>query len=307
MKASDFELITTITGSYPTQPEEAKEELISVAIKEAIADQIKAGIRLISDGQIRDQTRLLAENINGIEIVDDKPVVVDEISRPKKPLLHQDYKLAVSYASGKADVKGIIIGPISFAHQCKLEKTAPYKSNEDIELFYDLAEVLAFEAIALKKAGAEVIQINESILAAIPYLKTARDVINSIAEHIPVPALHVCGSLRGVIEEILEIDVSVLDIECTKYKNLVLLDRDMVEPYDVRIAFGCIDTSLNEVESIEVIQERIMQAIERLGEENIWIKPDCGMRNLPREIAFEKLKNMVEATRKIEKKLFKIR
>ncbi|MEM2990686.1 MAG: methionine synthase, partial [Halobacteria archaeon] len=147
MKASDFELITTITGSYPTQPEEAKEELISVAIKEAIADQIKAGIRLISDGQIRDQTRLLAENINGIEIVDDKPVVVDEISRPKKPLLHQDYKLAVSYASGKADVKGIIIGPISFAHQCKLEKTAPYKSNEDIELFYDLAEVLAFEAI----------------------------------------------------------------------------------------------------------------------------------------------------------------
>jgi 5-methyltetrahydropteroyltriglutamate--homocysteine methyltransferase len=305
MKPSDFELITTVAGSYPTQPREAREDLISNAIKEAIDDQIKAGVRLISDGQVRgDQIRLLAERIYGIKLVDDKLVVVDEISRPKQSVLLRDYKLAVSFASGKADVKGIVIGPISFARQCKVERTAPYKSNEDIELIYDLAGVLAFEAIALKKAGAEVIQIDEPVLAAASDLKTARDMINSIAEHIQVPALHVCGSLRGVIEEILEIDVSVLDVECTRYENLELLERDMIEPYDVRIAFGCIDTSLSEVESIEVIQKRILRAIERLGEENIWVKPDCGMRNLPRVVAFEKLKNMVQAAREIEKKLF---
>ncbi len=305
MIESDFKLITTVAGGYPVQPEEAKEELFPTAIKEAVADQIEAGVQLISDGQVRgDQIRLLAERINGIKLVDDKPVVVDEISRYRQPVLFRDYKLAVSFASAKADVKGIIIGPISFAHQCRLEKTAPYKSTEDIDLMYDLAEVLSFEAIALKKAGAEVIQINEPVLASVSDLKTARDIINSIAEHIPVPALHVCGSLQGVMEEILEIDISVLDIECTQNKNLSLLERDMIEPYDVRIAVGCIDTSLSEVESIEVIQKRILEAVERLGEENIWVKPDCGMQNLPRRIAFEKLKNMVEAARKIEKKMF---
>ncbi len=247
--------------------------------------------------------RLLATRINGIELIEDKPVVVGEISSSKESLLSKDYKLATSVASPKADVKAILIGPNTFAQQCKVEKNAPYKSNDDIELRYDLARALAYKAIALRKAGAEVIQIDEPALASSKDLKTARAVINSIADRIDVPVLHVCGSLKGIIDEILEIDVSVLDIECVRHRNLELLEMDMVEPYDVRIAFGCVDTLSSEIESVEVIQRRILLAIERLGEENVWIKPDCGMRDLPRDAAFEKLKNMVEATRKAEKKL----
>lgn len=302
MTANQLELITTVVGSYPAQIEEAKEELFSAAVRVAVGDQIKAGVRLVSDGQIRgEQIPLLAAKMNGIKLVDNKPVVIDEISSLKVTVLSGDYKLAASFVSKDADVKGIIIGPNTFARCCALEKGAPYKSSEDEELRYDLAEALAFEAIALRKAGAEVIQIDEPTLGSLPDLKNARDIINSLAEHIEVPALHVCGSLRGIVDEVLEMDISVLDIECTQHKNLDLLERDMVEPYDVRIAFGCIDTNSSEVESVEVIQKRILQAIERLGEENIWVKPDCGMRGLPREVAFEKLKNMVEAARNVEK------
>ena len=62
-----------------------------------------------------------------------------------------------------------------------------------------------------------------------------------------------------------------------------------------KIGFGCIDTKKKEVEDPKKVSELITQGLEAVGKDNIIIDPDCGMRMLPKESAFSKLKAMTEA------------
>jgi methionine synthase (B12-independent) (EC 2.1.1.14) len=56
-----------------------------------------------------------------------------------------------------------------------------------------------------------------------------------------------------------------------------------------------VDTTTERVESMEEIRNLIKRGADIVGEENLYIDPDCGMRKLPRKAAFSKLRNMVMA------------
>jgi 5-methyltetrahydropteroyltriglutamate--homocysteine methyltransferase len=64
-----------------------------------------------------------------------------------------------------------------------------------------------------------------------------------------------------------------------------------------RIMVGCVDLNDPAVETPEVIRARIKRALAYVKPANVILAPDCGMKYLPREVAFGKLKAMVEAAR----------
>ena len=66
---------------------------------------------------------------------------------------------------------------------------------------------------------------------------------------------------------------------------------------------GCIDLSSNEVETPDVVAARIKRALPYVRKEDIILAPDCGMKYLPREVAFGKLQAMVEAARRLRQEL----
>jgi 5-methyltetrahydropteroyltriglutamate--homocysteine methyltransferase len=68
-----------------------------------------------------------------------------------------------------------------------------------------------------------------------------------------------------------------------------------------KIMVGCIDLSDEKVETPQVVVARIKRALEFIAPENVILAPDCGMKFLPRESAFGKLRSMVEAARLLRK------
>jgi 5-methyltetrahydropteroyltriglutamate--homocysteine methyltransferase len=65
------------------------------------------------------------------------------------------------------------------------------------------------------------------------------------------------------------------------------------------LGLGCIDTKSTRVEEVEEIEELIRMALTRIPAERLAIHPDCGLRILPREVAFEKMKRMVIAAGRV--------
>jgi 5-methyltetrahydropteroyltriglutamate--homocysteine methyltransferase len=291
-------MISTVVGSYPTGIKIQTEDDVKKAIEIAVADQEKAGVQIISDGQVRtDMVGIFAMNMPGYRKDGSRYKVVGRIEVPDKPATVGDYKFARSIA--KAKVKGIITGPTTMAKTSVVEKSSPYKSNSDPELIYDIAYAQAAEARALAQAGADIIQIDEPFFSVDADLEVGIRAVNIITKNIEKPAMHVCGDIRPIFNKLLATNVSILDHEFAVSKNLDAMDRGLIEAHGKTIGFGCIDTTTNTVETVDQIEKTIRAGIEKIGKKNMWIDPDCGMRMRTKEAAQQKLANMVEAVRRI--------
>ncbi len=64
-----------------------------------------------------------------------------------------------------------------------------------------------------------------------------------------------------------------------------------------KIMVGCLDLSDMTVETPQQVADRIRKALEFLKKEDVIVAPDCGMKYLPREVAFGKIKAMVEGAK----------
>jgi len=72
--------------------------------------------------------------------------------------------------------------------------------------------------------------------------------------------------------------------------------------FDRELGLGVVDVHTNRIESVELIMDRIEYALKYIPAEKLFINPDCGLRTRTRQIAAQKLRNMVEATKKIRRK-----
>ena len=291
-------MTTTVVGSYPAGIRIQTEEDVKKAIEIAVSDQEKAGISIISDGQVRaDMIGIFALNLKGYKKDGARYKVVGRIEVPDKPATVADYIYARKLA--KVKVKGIITGPTTMAKSSVVEKGSPYKSNSDPELIYDIAYAQAAEARALAQAGADIIQIDEPFFSVDADLEVGIRAVNIIAKNIETPAMHVCGDIRPIFKKLLETNVNILDHEFAKSKNLDAMDKGLIESHGKIIGFGCVDTATSAVETVEQIEKTIRDGIEKIGKKNMWIDPDCGMRMRTKDVAYQKLCNMVEAVRLI--------
>lgn len=322
-------LTTTVVGSHPRNPKvvEAAHKLKAKKIKQAdynkvvaeatkicIDDQIKAGIDIIADGEQgrEDMQVFFAERLGGFEAGDwvriwgnnyfRKPIVTSRIQF-KEPMTLDDWKFASKYAGKRAQVKQMFTGPYTMSDWSFYESHA---SRRDLTL--DLAEALAKEAKALDKAGCPYIQIDEPALCTHPgeeEMQLQAEAVEIITKGLKAyTAIHVCyGDFGMLFPYALDFKVDLIDLE---FANNGFRTLDVLRKYDFTkdLGFGVVDVHKKEVESVAQVKKNIMLALDFLKPEQVYPKPDCGLKLLPsEEIAYLKLKAIGDAVKELREEL----
>ena len=304
---------STVVGSFPVEvkgPSSTKDKLLNAfgsydpfkeAIKSCVVSQLDAGVDIISDGQVRDDmVSIFTKYIPGMKIEDGNTVVVSKIKNPTQEISIKDLqyakKVMKDYYNGSIPenkgIKGIITGPNTIIHSSRIASF--YKNKEDAII--DLAHSLKFEVDAIAhKVEPTYIQIDEPFLSTgMVDMKTAREAIDIIHDGLEIPlAMHVCGILDNAFNDISKFNVEILDFEFAGNNvNLGVLEKNASLIKNKKIGFGCVDSSVNEVDDINDVENLVSKAIELVGSENLLLDPDCGLRRAPKDVAFEKLQIM---------------
>jgi len=114
---------------------------------------------------------------------------------------------------------------------------------------------------------------------------------------------HICyGAFEFIYPKMLELPVENFDLETSNsgLDLLNLLDRN---PFTKDFSFGVVDVHAHKIESSELVQGRIKQALNLLPKEAIWVDPDCGLKTRTVDEAIEKLKTVVIGTRAVRQEL----
>ncbi len=304
---------STVVGSFPAKessPDNVKDKLMNIfgsydpfkqAIKESVTAQLDAGVDIVSDGQVRgDMVSIFTKYIPGMILEDGNTVIVSKIRRPTQEISVSDLKYAKNvmkdYFGGNIPegkgVKGIITGPTTIVHSSRIASF--YKNKEDAII--DLAHSLKFEVDAIvKKVSPVYIQIDEPFLSTgMVDMKVAKEAIDILHENLEIPlGMHVCGTLDGAFKDLAGFNVDILDMEFAGNNvNIDVLEKNADLIGDKKIGFGCVDSSVNEVDDINDIDNLVSKAIGIVGKDNLLLDPDCGLRRAPEDVAFEKLKLM---------------
>ncbi len=327
---NDHFLLTTVVGSYPKPTwlhrardlfeaegdehqfddedfGEAKDDAARLITEE----HERAGLDVVVDGEMRrnEMVEYFAHLIEGYEFNGrvkvwghnyfDKPSVVDEVTYGESWLV-DEYEFTAAVAD--TPVKVPITGPYTLASWSFNEY---YEDEEAVA--NDLADLVNQEIAALVEAGARYIQIDEPALATTPDdHRIVGDCLERIVEDIPDEVrvgLHVCyGDYSRIYPEILDFPVDEFDIELAngEYEQIDVF----TEPtFSKDLALGVVDIHDATVESVPEIKENIQQGLNVVPPERLTGAPECGMTLLPREVAYEKMANMVQAAREVEAEL----
>ena len=330
-------LVTTVVGSYP-QPEwlidrerlgdrlpprvRARElwrveepfleEAQDDATRLAVSDLERAGIDVLTDGEMRRESysNPFATALEGVDLDEpglaldrtghENPVprVVGPIRRTR-PVEVRDVEFLRSLTQRR--IKITVPGPFTMTQQAQNDH---YSDDRSLALAY--AEAVNEELHDLKAAGADVVQIDEPYLQARP--EPAREyaleaIERALAGVEGETVLHTCFGYAHVVHdrpsgypflrELNECAATHLSLEAAQpgLDPEVLLDLP-----DKVIVLGVLDLGASEVETAEVVAGRVRAALVVVPPERLVVAPDCGMKYLPRERAFRKLQAMVAGT-----------
>jgi len=317
-------LPTTVVGSYPKPrwlnhlireytegkiSEKIMERAYQDSIKAVVKEHELAGVDILWDGEMRreEMTSYFAEHIDGFKIYGEvrvwgnnyykKPAIVDEL-RYGDELTIQDYKFLREITENR--IKVPITGPYTIVDWSFNEF---YKSKEDA--VYALADVINKELKGLVRAGAEYIQIDDPAISTHPdEIEIAKNSIEIATRGVNAYlGIHICyGDYSKIYPDILEFPVNQLDFELA---NKNFRDIEIFKRYDFTkdIGFGCVDVHTKHVESVEEIQENIRKAFQLVEPKNVYVDPDCGLKLLPSEVAFKKLRNMCHAAKELREEI----
>jgi 5-methyltetrahydropteroyltriglutamate--homocysteine methyltransferase len=162
----------------------------------------------------------------------------------------------------------------------------------------DLAEALHEETLALAAGGAPVIQVNEpAILRHKEDAPLLQEAVATILEGVDVEtALYTWfGDANDILPQLLELPVDVIGLDFVwGPRNWEVLKRTV---FTKTLGFGIVEARNTKMESVEDIVEQIRRVGEFVPAERLCVNPSCGLEYLPREVAFEKLKRLVEGVR----------
>lgn len=281
-------MLTTVIGSYPL----SYDKLGKDAIVKSVKDQIDAGIQLVSDGQTRyDMVEYFARAIEGYTY-DTKSYVTKKIGEGNPETFLEDLEIAKEMAP---HIKGIVTGPVTLVFSSSIK--GYYTGYRDEKVYLDTAEALLNIAQALEQNGVEWVQIDEPFLSVGAPMGIAQKAVERIATNLKVPvSLHVCGRVSQIFKELLQWEgIKMLSHAFMGDDNMEILSFKELRASDKMLGFGCIDTKSSKIEEVEDIENLIKIALENIPKDRIAVHPDCGLRLLPREIAFEKMKRLVTA------------
>ncbi|MFL6834164.1 MAG: uroporphyrinogen decarboxylase family protein [Xanthobacteraceae bacterium] len=285
----------------------------------AIRDQEHAGLDIITDGEQRRESysNRFATALAGIDLdnpgktpnrtggFSTVPRVVGPIRR-KHPVEVRDVEFL--RANTQRTIKMTVPGPFTMSAQCQDDF---YGDEERLAL--DYAAAVNAEIKDLFAAGADIVQIDEPWMQSRPekarkYGLKALD--RALAGVEGTTAVHICFGYAAVVKDkpsgysfLAEFEDSAVDqvsIEAAQPK----LDLSVLQQLPSKtIILGVIDLSDLTVETPETVAARIRKALPFAPADRIVVAPDCGLKYLPREVAFGKMRAMVEGAGIVRREL----
>jgi 5-methyltetrahydropteroyltriglutamate--homocysteine methyltransferase len=330
-------LILASTGSYPRIGDSADLQLLRRAIaaadrgaqtpaelaeaenemtRRAIAEQVDAGVELLTDGQIRwyDPISHLAGklegvNINGLLRFFDtnfyfrQPVLT---ARPQRmrPLLLDEFRFACETLgalaasckrAGKLAMKAVLTGPYTLA-KFSLVENSTMGSLEARALAY--AEALAGEVHALAEAGAEFIQIDEPAIVKYPgdwdvFARALQKLIEPRQQAAQAGkqftlALYVYfHDPAPLYEKLVQLPVDVVGLDFTYNPRLV--EVVVQEGSPIPLGLGLVDARNTKLENPSELARQVERMLPKIGGGTCYLGPSSGLEYLPRDRAFAKL------------------
>jgi 5-methyltetrahydropteroyltriglutamate--homocysteine methyltransferase len=339
----DYPLVTTVVGSYP-QPgwlvdraqlgakvprvrmpeiwrvekrflEEAQDDATVLAIR----DMERAGIDIITDGEMRRESysNRFATALEGIDI--DNPgstinrsgvaIPVPRVAGPIRRRAAIEVPDVVFLRKNTSKrIKITLPGPFTMAQQAQDDY---YKDEEALALAF--AAAVNEELRDLKAAGADVLQLDEPWLQARPE-RAARYGVKAINRALQgisgTTVVHVCFGYAAavkdkptgysVLPQLEAVTASQISIEAAQPR----LDLDVLKNFSNKtMMVGVIDLGTQKIETPQEVAGRIRAALKHLPAERLVLAPDCGMKYLTREAAFGKLKALAEGAALVRKEL----
>jgi 5-methyltetrahydropteroyltriglutamate--homocysteine methyltransferase len=285
----------------------------------AIRDQERAGLDILTDGEMRRESysNRFATALEGIDLENPGtvlsrtgrkslvPRVVGPIRR-KHPVQVRDVQFL--RANTDRSIKMTVPGPFTMSQQAQNEF---YETEEALAMAYAVA--VNEEIKDLFAAGADTVQIDEPYMQAQP--EKARQfglkALNRALDGVLGPtAIHLCFGYAALVHErpsgysflpeLAECPVHQISIETAQSS----LDCSVLSKLQGKtIILGVLDLSTHEIETPEIVAGRIRRALPFVSPERLIVAPDCGLKYLPRSVAFEKMKAMVAGTELVRSKI----
>lgn len=355
-KIKQEQVLTAIVGSYPKfryiYPKSGRSILDTVgfsfdkfakeigrvefnkrldkAVLQAIEDQNKAGLDIITDGEER-RSQYVMHILKGLDGISFKklnrvayrgglfhrnvPTIIGAI-KYKKPILLKDFLFTRKYAKGFTKIG--LPGPST-----AIDSLADRYYGGDLEkIAYDYADAINKEIGVLIKAGCQLIQFDDPVLLRFPdrAKKWGIQALQRCFEGFSNQAtfiVHICCGYpnkplekKGVkykanheyYKEILtwlaKSKLDIVSIEGEQSK----LDLSVLPAIGEKIVMlGVLDVGSNKVETVEHIFRRGKEALKYIKREQLILAPDCGLLEVSRVAAIDKLSNMVLAARRLNK------
>lgn len=276
----------------------------------AIRDMESAGIDIITDGEIRRESysNRFATALDGFDI-DNPGVALNRTGHPtpvprvvgpvrrSRPIQVRD----VEFARRNTDrrLKITLPGPFTIAQQAQNDY---YRDDESLAM--DIAAAVNAEIRDLRAAGADVVQLDEPYLQARPEKAKAYALaaINRALEGVEGDtALHTCFGYAHIVKKRLSGYSFLTELNDCLARQLSIeaaqpnLDLSILAKIPRKtIMLGVINLDDLAVETPEIVAARIRSALKFVPPDRLIVAPDCGMKYLPREVAFRKLKALVE-------------
>jgi 5-methyltetrahydropteroyltriglutamate--homocysteine methyltransferase len=285
----------------------------------AIGDMERAGIDIITDGEMRRESysNRFATALEGVDI--DHPgttvnrsgarSVVPRIAGPVKrkfPVEVRDVQF-LRQNTGRR-IKITLPGPFTMAQQAQDDY---YRDEEALAMAF--AAAVNEELKDLKLAGADVLQLDEPWLQARPE-RAARYGVKAINRALDgvqgTTVVHLCFGYAAAVKakpsgysflpQLVETSASQISIEAAQPK----LDLSVLEALAPKsVMLGVIDLSTDAIETAAEVAQRIRGALKHVPAGRLVVAPDCGMKYLAREIAFGKLKALAEGAAIVRREL----
>jgi len=285
----------------------------------AIRAQEAAGLDIVTDGEIRRESysNRFATALEGVDI--DHPGTALDRSGHPNPVPRIVGPVRRKHAVGVEDVRFLrahtdrpikmtVPGPFTMAQQAQNDY---YPSEEAAALDYAIA--VNEEIRDLFAAGADVVQVDEPYMQARPDkarqfgLKALNRALDGIRG---TTAVHICFGYAAIIHQRpsgysflpelagcpitqVSIETAQAGLDCSVLTTLA----------GKQVMVGCLDLNDPAIETPDTVVQRIKRALAYIRPEQVILAPDCGMKYMPRDVAFGKLTAMVAAARQLRAEL----
>lgn len=291
-------------------------ETIEDAVATAIGDQERAGVDVVTDGEVRRADFIMSfySRFQGLREVPPRrrlgPYLYDStaiyettgrVAAPQGLGAVEEYRFASTRT--RRPVKVAVAGPVTLTNAVRI--VDGYRDRED--LIADLIGIVNAELKALVAAGCPFVQVDEPSFSTY-WADPAKivEVFNATVAGVEgaTIGLHICfGNLRGrpqslrtyapLLPHLRDARADILFLE---FANRELAEIELYPRHELpqALAAGVVDVKSFYRERPEDVAARLRRVLEHVPAERVWAVPDCGFWETPRWLAFHKLQALVQ-------------